>query len=113
MGKIFRLVPEDKKAWHCGKSVMPEPDNRQGVNDFSIGIELVGTADSGFSSLQYEALRALCLDIEGRHGRKMAYVGHDQVAGERAVAMGLRDEPKVDPGPVFDWERFLGSLRQD
>jgi N-acetyl-anhydromuramyl-L-alanine amidase AmpD len=28
------------------------------------------------------------------------------IAGERAVAMGLRKEPKVDPGPLFDWGFF-------
>jgi N-acetyl-anhydromuramyl-L-alanine amidase AmpD len=111
-GKVFRLVPEKAKAWHCGPSVMPEPDNRTGVNDFSIGIELVATNDAGFSRLQYEALRDLCLDIEKRLGREMVYVGHDQIAGERAVAMGLRAEPKTDPGPLFDWEAFMKSLRQ-
>jgi len=36
----------------------------------------------------------------------MAYVGHDMIAGERAVALGLRKEPKVDPGPLFDWDFF-------
>jgi N-acetyl-anhydromuramyl-L-alanine amidase AmpD len=111
-GKVFRLVPEKEKAWHCGPSVMPEPDNRTGVNDFSIGIELAATDDAGFSRLQYESLSGLCLDIEKRLGREMVYVGHDQIAGERAVAAGLRAEPKTDPGPLFNWDAFMKSLRQ-
>jgi N-acetyl-anhydromuramyl-L-alanine amidase AmpD len=111
MGKVYRLVPEKAKAWHCGPSIMPEPDNREGVNDFSIGIELVSTHESGFSRYQYNVLCELCRDIEKRYGREMKYVGHDQVAGERAVAMKLREEPKIDPGPKFNWEYFFKTLR--
>jgi N-acetyl-anhydromuramyl-L-alanine amidase AmpD len=107
-GKVFRLVPEEAKAWHAGPSVMPEPDNRTGVNEFSIGIELMATGDSGFTKSQYGALRRLCLDIMERYGMTMTIVGHDAIAGERAVAMGLRKEPKTDPGPLFDRD-FLGS----
>jgi len=105
-GKVYRLVPEEMKAWHAGPSVMPAPDNRTGVNEFSIGIELIATEDSGFTKSQYISLISLCKDIEKRHGRKMTYVGHDGIAGERAVAMGLRKEPKTDPGPLFDWDFF-------
>ena len=102
-GKVYRLVPEEAKAWHCGPSIMPEPDNRTGVNEFSIGIELMATENSGFTKLQYDALSRLCVDIERRYGADMSYVGHDQIAGERAVAMGLRSAAKVDPGKLFDW----------
>jgi len=109
-GKIFRLVPEEMKAWHAGQSIMPEPDNRTGVNDFSIGIELMATENSGFTKLQYISLIRLCQDIEVRFGRKMVYVGHDNIAGERAVAMELRKEPKTDPGPLFDWNFFTQAV---
>jgi len=110
-GRIFRLVPEEAKAWHAGLSMMPEPDDRTGVNEFSIGIELMATEHSGFTALQYGALRELCIEIERRYGKKMTYVGHDQIAGERVVGLGLRKEPKVDPGPLFDWDFFRKSLR--
>lgn len=106
-GKTVSLVPEGAKAWHAGPSVMPEPDNRAGVNEFSIGIELTATENSGFTKPQYAALRLLCLDIMERYGIAMTIVGHDMIAGERAVAMGLRKEPKIDPGPLFDWG-FMG-----
>ena len=110
-GKVYRFVPEDAKAWHAGPSVMPAPDDRTGVNEFSIGIELMATESSGFTKSQYISLIRLCQDIEKRHGRKMAYVGHDQIAGERAVAMGLRKEPKTDPGPLFDWDFFMEKVK--
>jgi N-acetyl-anhydromuramyl-L-alanine amidase AmpD len=105
-GEVYRLVPEDMKAWHAGPGIMPAPDDRTGVNEFSIGIELAATESSGFTDAQYEALNLLCIDIEERYRKKMVYVGHDMIAGERAVAMGLRKEPKVDPGPLFDWSRL-------
>jgi N-acetyl-anhydromuramyl-L-alanine amidase AmpD len=104
-GRIYNLVAEEHRAWHCGGSLMPEPDNRRGVNDFSIGIELVATADSGFSAAQYRALARLCRRIESRHGT-MRYVGHEDIAGTRAVGLGLRAEAKVDPGDRFSWELF-------
>jgi N-acetyl-anhydromuramyl-L-alanine amidase AmpD len=115
-GNIDRLAPEEKKAWHAGGSIMPGPDNRRGVNDFSIGIELMATADSGFTEEQYRSLSQLCGDIERRHGRRFIYVGHDAIAGERAVALGLRKEKKTDPGERFDWGFFLqqlGEVRQE
>jgi N-acetyl-anhydromuramyl-L-alanine amidase AmpD len=43
----------------------------------------------------------------------MIYVGHDQIAGERAVAMGLRKEPKTDPGPLFDWDFFMEKVKKN
>jgi N-acetyl-anhydromuramyl-L-alanine amidase AmpD len=109
-GRILHLVPEDKKAWHSGPSIMPDPDSRTGVNEFSIGIELAATEHSGFTDSQYQALCKLCLDIEMRHGIKMNYVGHDQIAGERAVAEGLRKEAKTDPGQLFDWNFFTNKM---
>jgi N-acetyl-anhydromuramyl-L-alanine amidase AmpD len=112
-GGVDLLVPEAMKAWHAGGSIMPEPDNRQGVNDFSIGIELMATAASGFTFSQYETLVLLCADIERRQGKRFTYVGHDQIAGERAVALGLRKEPKVDPGALFDWKRFFRQMEKE
>ncbi|MDR0330939.1 MAG: N-acetylmuramoyl-L-alanine amidase [Chitinispirillales bacterium] len=110
-GKIFSLVPEEMKAWHAGLSIMPEPDNRKGVNEFSIGIELLATEASGFTKLQYGALSRLCADIEKRHHKKMTYVGHDQIAGERAVALGVRKDAKIDPGPLFNWSNMPTTHR--
>ncbi len=115
-GKVFGLVPVEKKAWHCGGSIMPAPDRRTGVNDFSVGIELLATHDSGYTGAQYRALTALCGCLESAAGKKMNYLGHSDVAGEEAVRMGLRKEVKTDPGPLFDWGAFnleMGRQRSD
>jgi N-acetylmuramoyl-L-alanine amidase len=105
-GHVLQLVPEDKKAWHAGGSIMPPPDKRTMANAFSIGIELVATPHSGFTEKQYSACARLCRDIERRHGRVFNYVGHEDIAGETAVRLGLRKDLKVDPGPLFDWNLF-------
>lgn len=109
-GEIFRLVPEAQKAWHCGGSCMPEPDSRRNVNEFSIGIELMGTAGSGFTDLQYDAAVGLSGYLEQKYNMEFRYVGHDEIAGGDAVAMGLRKDLKVDPGNLFDWCLFRGKL---
>ena len=110
-GHIYQLVPEDKRAWHCGGSIMPGPDLREGVNEFSIGIELMATADSGFTDAQYNSLAALCFEIEKRQEIKR-YLGHEEIAGEHAVKKGLRKGRKADPGPLFNWKRFY-SLKEN
>ena len=109
-GMVLRLVPEGMKAWHAGGSIMPEPDNRRGVNEFSIGIELTASASSGYTEQQYGHLARLCVAIEQRHGRNFTYVGHEQIAGQRAVTEGLRQEAKTDPGPAFEWRNFYKRI---
>jgi N-acetyl-anhydromuramyl-L-alanine amidase AmpD len=93
---VWQLVAEDKKAWHAGISTMPE-DGREGVNDFSIGIELIGTEDTDFTEAQYQALALLTKEILSRHTIRYIY-GHCDVAPGR----------KTDPWN-FDWLRY----RQD
>ncbi len=105
-GEIFLLVPEEKKAWHCGGSIMPAPDNRRGVNDFSIGIELIATPSSGFTKKQYAALSRLRRNMAKRYEKPLTFVGHQDIAGKRAVRLGLRKDLKVDPGDAFDWNGF-------
>ncbi len=112
-GRILSLVPEASRAWHAGGSIMPLPDLRRDVNNFSIGIELSGTHDSGFTQFQYESLAALCAEIEMRWSVSFKYIGHEHVASSHAVALGLRETPKFDPGPLFDWEHLRALLKKD
>jgi len=108
-GKILNLVPEEKKAWHAGVSKMPSPDNRDGVNDFSIGIELIGNEEEAFTNEQYDALNYLLADIKKRRKITSA-VGHQHIATQELVNAGLRKDAKWDPGKMFDWKRVgLGT----
>lgn len=91
-GKIYQLVRESNIAYHAGESKMP--DGRKNVNDFSVGIELIGTEDSGFSDKQYASLNNLIADIKTRH-TITHIVGHSDIAPNR----------KTDPWK-FDWKRL-------
>jgi AmpD protein len=48
-GSVLQFVPFNKRAWHAGESIF---NGQSGCNDFSIGIELEGTDDSGFRESQ-------------------------------------------------------------
>lgn len=97
-GTVFRLVDENKRAWHAGESRLFADDKRSDVNNFSIGVELIGTHDEPFTDSQYAALKNLSLSIFGRHPVK--YIcGHVHVSPNR----------KSDPWG-FDWARYRKDL---
>lgn len=62
-GVIYLLVPPALRAWHAGPSRMP--DGREGVNDFSIGIELMNLNDGRmpYPDVQLSALMNLVGEI--------------------------------------------------
>lgn len=117
--KIFELVDESRRAWHAGTSYWA---GKSGLNDQSIGIELVNrtwchTSDSGvnpytggpdrlcfypdFADGQIALLVELLDGILERHPdvKPTHIIGHSDIAPGR----------KVDPGPRFPWQR-LASL---
>ncbi|MDH3638718.1 MAG: 1,6-anhydro-N-acetylmuramyl-L-alanine amidase AmpD [Gammaproteobacteria bacterium] len=100
-GGLIQFVPVHKRAWHAGES---ECFGRVNVNDFSIGIELEGTDDSGFEDAQYATL------IETSRGLLRAFpeLAPDHVFGHSDVAPGR----KTDPGPCFDWTRYRRALAE-
>ena len=95
-GTVIRLVDEDKRAWHAGRSYWRGVTD---INSASIGIELVNPGHEfgyrPFSDAQMESLVPLLADIVRRHGIIPANViGHSDVAPAR----------KTDPGELFDWD---------
>lgn len=97
-GVIWRLVQENKQAWHAGESQMPAPDGRSRVNSFSVGIELIANETDGITELQYHSLTLLIEDISKRLPITNI-VGHSDIAPGR----------KTDPWG-FDWKKFRGQL---
>ncbi len=94
-GTIFRLVPEESRAWHAGISHWR---GHSALNGRSIGIEIVNPGHEfgyrDFPVLQLAAVCDLCLSILSRHpipARNV--VGHSDVAPDR----------KEDPGERFGW----------
>ncbi len=101
-GCIHRLVAEDKRAWHAGKSHWRGITD---VNSASIGIELVNPGHEwgyrGFPDAQIGALIPLLHAIKERHGiTRGNVVGHSDIAPAR----------KDDPGELFPWGK-LARLR--
>ncbi|HBI17323.1 MAG TPA: hypothetical protein DDY52_04235 [Candidatus Moranbacteria bacterium] len=90
-GEIFRLVKDANIAYHAGESKVP--DGRTGVNNFSIGIEVVNSEKDNFTSKQYTAINELIAFLKDKY--KIKYVlGHDQIAPGR----------KTDPWNI-NWEK--------
>ncbi|MGB0907731.1 MAG: N-acetylmuramoyl-L-alanine amidase [Maricaulaceae bacterium] len=94
-GEIFRLVEDDKRAWHAGVSEWAGEAN---VNSASIGIEIVnGGHDYGlpdFPDVQINAVISLSkLLIEKHNIAPINVVGHSDIAPAR----------KQDPGEKFPW----------
>jgi len=97
-GLIWRLVPEEARAWHAGAGVWR---GREALNDRSIGVEIVnGGHDFGlpaYPDAQIAAVIDLVRDILLRHGLSpWSVVGHSDVAPAR----------KADPGERFPWRRL-------
>jgi N-acetylmuramoyl-L-alanine amidase len=95
-GTIYRLVPEDRRAWHAGLSYW---QGDRDINSRSIGVELVNPGHEwgyrAFPAVQIDAFAALALDLMGRHGiLPHRVLGHADVAPSR----------KEDPGELFDWQ---------
>jgi N-acetylmuramoyl-L-alanine amidase len=101
--KIYRLVDENRAAWHAGNSSWK---NFTQLNNSSIGIEIVnagwkdtpqGRVYAPFPQAQMDALLPLIKDIVARHG-----IAPENVLGHSDIAP-LR---KQDPGPQFPWQRL-------
>lgn len=98
-GELIQFVPFHRRAWHAGESCCL---GRARVNDFSIGIELEGSDHLPFEAHQYQALTEVVQAI------MVAYpeITGDRIYGHSDIAPGR----KTDPGPKFDWPRFLATL---
>lgn len=111
--QILRLVDEDKRAWHAGRSYWHGDTE---LNYTSIGIEIVnqsGCSDNllalgnspafysacrfdDFPDQQMDALVKLLKDLLARYPqiKPINILGHSDIAPNR----------KIDPGPTFRWQ---------
>ena len=90
-GEIFQLVLEENIAYHAGKSQVP--DGRKGVNDFSIGIELMNTKKDEITKSQYDSLGNLLAYLKSKYEIKY-------VLGHSDIAAGRKDDPWN-----FNWKK--------
>ena len=94
-GKIYQFVSVYDRAWHAGVSSFKSQDN---CNDFSLGIELIGSDNTPFEDNQYDALNKLIETLCSSFPKikKENIVGHSEISPGR----------KTDPGPFFDWSKI-------
>jgi AmpD protein len=98
-GEIVQFVPVPQRAWHAGRSWC---EGRSRVNDFSVGIELEGSETEPFAAPQYEALARLTRQLMQQYPA----IRRDRIYAHSDIAPGR----KSDPGPFFDWKRYLAQL---
>ena len=119
-GRIHRLIPEERAAWHAGKGTWQgEERYTNRMNQYAIGIELLGMGTEeemslyvtkeeyaslnrdwiGFTDAQYASLRLLLDDILYRY---------PAIQRDRTHILGHNEynPSKNDPGVLFSWERI-------
>ncbi|MES2212409.1 MAG: 1,6-anhydro-N-acetylmuramyl-L-alanine amidase AmpD [Pseudomonadota bacterium] len=101
VGALTQYVACQDRAWHAGKS---EWQGRPACNDYSIGIELLGSDDQVFTEAQYQSLSDLLLSLFRTYPTlsRHTIVGHSDIAPGR----------KTDPGPCFQWEHLHRLLQE-
>ena len=99
-GEIVQYVPFHQRAWHAGQSSYRD---REGCNDFSIGIELEGADTTPYTDTQYEQLTCI---VEALLATYPTLSG-DRIAGHCDISPAR----KTDPGPAFEWGRLRKIIR--
>ncbi len=94
-GNIVQFVSFLNRAWHAGESNWC---GESGCNDFSVGIELEGTDDGGYTEIQYRVLAELVSSLRQHYPG----ITSESIAGHSDIASGR----KTDPGPSFNWVKL-------
>lgn len=101
-GFVWSHVDPQKRAWHAGESSLPSVgglEARPNVNDFSIGIEMIGVYGQRFRGRQYKSLLRLIYSLLDQYPIEVI-VSHQTIAPTR----------KHDPGPSFRWDKLRRGL---
>jgi len=137
-GEVWNPVEEDLRAGHAGVSQLPFEDDKRdvGVNEYSIGIELISAPELEVTEKQYQSLFLLIEDILTR--KEIKYIlGHkdvtltdnvnkkaiydldaeDRISYKTVPQMSreeyfelMKDEPKTDPWN-FDWDKLKEFIK--
>lgn len=102
-GAVTQMVRTGDLAWHAGNWNM---------NMRSVGIELEGRAVTGntdYTDQMYRSAAALVRYLADRYDiplDRAHILGHEDVANDNAYPAS-----HWDPGPFFDWTRFMSLVR--
>lgn len=97
-GRVTQMIRELDVAYHAGN---------RAYNERSVGIEHEGFVDrpQDFTNAMYEASARLTAGVCARYGipvDREHIIGHVEVPGT----------DHTDPGPHWDWDRYLGLVRR-
>ena len=97
-GQVYRLVQDNRIAWHAGKSCWGKYKN---LNKNSIGIELVNKGHqfgyTNFKKKQLSSLIKICKILIKKYKiKKKNIIGHSDISPLR----------KIDPGEKFPWKNL-------
>ena len=98
-GGITQCVPDNKRAWHAGKSFWNGTEN---LNSHSIGIEICSPSlgQKKYNPSQIESLIKLCQHLIKKYNIPLYnIIGHSDIAPTR----------KPDPGISFPWKQLAAS----
>ena len=100
-GTILQLVPDERRAWHAGRSSWAGETD---INSVSIGIEIVNGGHDydlpAFPQPQIEAVTRLCRALTLRY----------RIAPERVLAHSdVAPARKRDPGERFPWAQLAAA----
>jgi N-acetyl-anhydromuramyl-L-alanine amidase AmpD len=102
-GEVTQMVQEHCIAWHAGRSAMDphnQPPKEVNVNEFSLGVMLIGDADSGFTDRQLAALYALTERLVATYR-----IQPDRIVGHAQVAPGRQQDPD-GYAHQFNWRKL-------
>lgn len=100
-GEVVQFVSVFDRAWHAGVSAFEERDN---CNNYSVGIEMEGCDTIPFTDEQYKSLVELTHLLQ----RQFPKMTKDRIVSHAEIA--LPKGRKTDPGPLFDWNRYLKDV---
>ena len=100
-GAVYRLVEDNQRAWHAGRSYWRGVSD---INSASVGIELVNPGHEfgyqDFPDAQIKSLIAIAQGITERHN-----IAPTGIVGRSDIAPGR----KTDPGERFPWARLASE----
>ena len=100
-GTIYQFVPDERRAWHAGKSAFGGVED---CNDYSIGLSFSNDQQGEhFPAVQVDAGVALAVVLCLRHG-----IPIERIATHAKIA--TPPGRKHDPGELFPWDQFIASI---
>lgn len=108
-GRTWQMLKERDIGWHAG--------NRD-INGRSVGIEMEGYAyrPGFYSTTLYETVARLTRSISTRHNiprDRTRIISHAEVPHPTQPGSFGGASAHTDPGPYWDWERFMTLVRND